>query len=133
MKPGIRAVFPNNSSTPFQVGSHKWLLERTFRFRSQPIRRYASTQPVQSVAATRAKSIAISSTAIFVLAAGYCYVTDTRASVHRWMVVPVMRWLYPDAEAAHYAGTQALKGLWNLGLHPRERGGLDDGISVEVY
>ncbi|KAE8441030.1 hypothetical protein EG329_006094 [Mollisiaceae sp. DMI_Dod_QoI] len=54
---------------------------------------------------------------------GYLYITDTRASVHQWLVVPAIRWFYPDAEEAHHVGTQALKGLYSFGLHPRERAG----------
>ena len=65
---------------------------------------------------------------------GYFYVTDTRASVHRWLVVPVFRWLYPDPEDAHIAGNKALKGLYKLGWHPRERSTPDDDglLKVEV-
>ncbi|EAU38234.1 hypothetical protein ATEG_01477 [Aspergillus terreus NIH2624] len=33
---------------------------------------------------------------------GYVYATDTRASVHRYGVVPLIRLLYPDAEDAHH-------------------------------
>ncbi|RMD42883.1 hypothetical protein DV735_g2241, partial [Chaetothyriales sp. CBS 134920] len=51
----------------------------------------------------------------------YLYITDTRANVHRWVVVPTLRLLYPDAEDAHHASNEALKFLWTLGLHPRER------------
>ncbi|KAH7323537.1 hypothetical protein BKA65DRAFT_360579, partial [Rhexocercosporidium sp. MPI-PUGE-AT-0058] len=49
------------------------------------------------------------------------YVTDTRASAHQWLVVPALRWIYPDAEDAHHHGTQTLKALYSFGLHPRER------------
>ncbi|RDL38892.1 FMN-linked oxidoreductase [Venustampulla echinocandica] len=51
----------------------------------------------------------------------YLYITDTRASVHQWLVVPAVRWVYPDAEDAHHAGTKALKALYSFGVHPRER------------
>jgi len=51
----------------------------------------------------------------------YYYATDTRASFHRWAVPPLLRLVYPDAEDAHHAGTEALKTLYNLNLHPRER------------
>jgi len=74
---------------------------------------------------------------IFV-AFSYYYITDTRASVHQWLVVPLLRWLYPDAEDAHHVGTEALKTLYAFGLHPRERvskteeaKGVD--LSVEVF
>lgn len=51
----------------------------------------------------------------------YLYVTDTRASVHQWLAVPALRYLYPDAEDAHHIGTQSLKALYTFGFHPRER------------
>ncbi|CAK7240758.1 MAG: Dihydroorotate dehydrogenase (quinone), mitochondrial [Sporothrix thermara] len=55
------------------------------------------------------------------LFAGYMYATDTRASVHRWVVPPLIRTLYPDAEDAHHIGTELLKVLQRLGLNPRDR------------
>ncbi|KAF4619069.1 hypothetical protein G7Y89_g14778 [Cudoniella acicularis] len=51
----------------------------------------------------------------------YLYITDTRAGVHQWLVVPALRWVYPDAEDAHHAGTKTLKALYSFGLYPRER------------
>ncbi|KAK2774137.1 dihydroorotate dehydrogenase [Colletotrichum kahawae] len=51
----------------------------------------------------------------------YLYVTDTRASVHRWLVPPMLRFIYSDAEEAHHAGTTMMKSLYDLGLHIRER------------
>jgi dihydroorotate dehydrogenase len=36
-------------------------------------------------------------------------------------VPPLLRLIFPDAEDAHHAGTAALKALYSLGLHPRER------------
>ncbi|KAH7150415.1 hypothetical protein B0J13DRAFT_550127 [Dactylonectria estremocensis] len=51
----------------------------------------------------------------------YLYATDTRAFVHRWIVPPALRYLFPDAEDAHHVGTVALKVLHELNLHPRER------------
>ena len=64
-----------------------------------------------------------------VLLVGYIYGTDTRASIHRYAVVPLIRQLYPDAEDAHHIGVEALKLLYRYGLHPRERGNPDsDGV-----
>lgn len=51
----------------------------------------------------------------------YLYTTDTRASFHQWLVPRTLRLLFPDAEDAHHAGTAAMKTLYNLHLHPRER------------
>lgn len=55
--------------------------------------------------------------------------------MHRWFVVPALRWLYPDAEDAHHIGTEALKTLYSVGLHPRDRVSDSEGVdlSVEVF
>lgn len=68
------------------------------------------------------------------LLVGYIYGTDTRASIHRYGIVPLIRKLYPDAEDAHHMGVDVLKLLYPYGLHPRERGEPDrDGaLSTEV-
>ena len=65
----------------------------------------------------------------------YFYFTDTRASIHRWLVVPILRRLYEDEESAHEAGVGALKVLYPFGLHPRERGDSDkaSGLEIEVF
>jgi dihydroorotate dehydrogenase len=62
----------------------------------------------------------------------YFYLTDTRASLHRWLVVPVLRRLYGDAEEAHHAGNAALKFLWQFGLYPRERGDPDRAGDLQI-
>ena len=69
------------------------------------------------------------------LLAGFIYGTDTRASVHRYGVVPLVRLLFPDAEDAHHFGVDILKTLYKYGLNPRERGDPDsDGaLLTEVY
>jgi len=67
-------------------------------------------------------------------AATYAYITDTRASIHQWAAVPALRLLHQDPEEAHHAGIRYIKGLYNFNLHPRERGGHDDGaLKVEVF
>ncbi|KAL4797077.1 hypothetical protein BDV19DRAFT_63693 [Aspergillus venezuelensis] len=69
------------------------------------------------------------------LLVGYLYGTDTRASVHRYGVVPLLRQIFPDAEEAHHVGVDTLKLLWEWGMYPRERGDFDaDGkLSTEVF
>ncbi|KAF9249427.1 hypothetical protein DTO027I6_2327 [Penicillium roqueforti] len=69
------------------------------------------------------------------LLVGYIYGTDTRASIHRYGVVPLIRLLWPDAEDAHHVGVENLKMLYQYGLHPRERGDPDsDGVlATEVF
>lgn len=61
----------------------------------------------------------------------YLYATDTRASIHQWLVPPLLRTLFPDAEEAHHAGTVSLKVLHELGLNPRERPTRSPGILPE--
>jgi dihydroorotate dehydrogenase len=84
-------------------------------------RRLASTSSSTSPTTSRLKAIAIGTS--LTLSAGliYYYATDTRASIHQWAIPPLLRALYPDAEDAHHAGTAALKTLYPLDLHPRER------------
>ncbi|KAJ5273196.1 Dihydroorotate reductase PyrE [Penicillium angulare] len=69
-----------------------------------------------------------------VLLVGYVYGTDTRASIHRYAMVPLIRAVYPDAEDAHHFGVDILKELYQYGLHPRERGNPDRNgdLSTEV-
>lgn len=76
----------------------------------------------------------VGASAAFAFFAGYVYLTDTRASAHRYVLVPLIRALYPDAEEAHHVGVDSLKHLYTLGLHPRERGDPDgDGaLATEV-
>jgi dihydroorotate dehydrogenase len=71
----------------------------------------------------------------FTLSFGYLYVTDTRASIHEWLLVPALRQIYPDGEDAHHAGNRILKALHSLGLNPRERGNDDAAgdLAVEVF
>lgn len=66
---------------------------------------------------------------------GYLYATDTRASIHKWLTIPLVRTIWPDAEDAHEAGTHGLQTLWRYGLHPRERGGADEkgDLSIDVF
>ncbi len=81
-----------------------------------------------------ARSIIVGISTIAVLGFGTLYITDTRAGFHRWLVVPMLRYLYPDAEDAHHAGVSILKGLYRFGMHPRERSDQDDGdFAVEVF
>ncbi|KAI9812849.1 MAG: Dihydroorotate dehydrogenase (quinone), mitochondrial [Thelocarpon impressellum] len=109
--------------------------------RAQPpgFRRRASTAAqvagdVRSVG-TRLKNFLYGTSIALFLGCGYLYVTDTRAGIHRWLVVPSLRLLYADAEEAHEAGTKALRRLYDVGLHPRERGDPDGrgDLEVEVF
>ncbi|KAL9095269.1 MAG: hypothetical protein Q9165_002525 [Trypethelium subeluteriae] len=66
---------------------------------------------------------------------GYIYITDTRAAIHTYLVIPALRLLYPDPEDAHEVGNAALKALYTWGLHPRERGQPDvtGDLQTEVF
>ncbi|KAL6703872.1 Dihydroorotate dehydrogenase (quinone), mitochondrial [Coniothyrium glycines] len=84
---------------------------------------------------TRTKNFIYGTILTLGLSFGYLYVTDTRASIHEWLVVPALRQIYPDGEDAHKAGTSMLKALHSFGLNPRERGQGDSAgdLAVEVF
>ncbi|KAI4286437.1 MAG: hypothetical protein L6R35_004311 [Caloplaca aegaea] len=97
----------------------------------------SSTPPVRDARSllTRLKNLLLGTSIGLTVILGYYYVTDTRASVHEWLVIPCLRYFYPDAEDAHEFGNRALKALYSFGLHPRERG-LDDAkgdLAMEVW
>ncbi|KAG9238955.1 dihydroorotate reductase [Amylocarpus encephaloides] len=111
---------------------------------SHPRTAFQSSRPASTAAgdagsiATRLKNV-FYGTSIFLFGAfAYLYVTDTRAGVHQWLVVPAIRFVYPDAEDAHHAGTKALKVLYSFGIYPRERNSKaqdskDGDLSVTVF
>lgn len=82
----------------------------------------------------RLRNLLLGTSLLALLSVGYFYITDTRASIHRWFVVPSLRFLYKDPEEAHHYGTQALKFLYQFGLYPRERGspGQEGDLTIEV-
>ncbi|KAL8702322.1 MAG: hypothetical protein Q9201_004470, partial [Fulgogasparrea decipioides] len=84
---------------------------------------------------TRFKNLFLGTTISLTLILGYYYVTDTRASIHEWLIIPCLRYFYPDAEDAHEIGNRTLKTLYSFGLHPRERGNPDakGDLAVEVF
>jgi dihydroorotate dehydrogenase len=106
-------------------------------------RRYASTETAVATkiatdtrsAGTRTKNFVLGTVLTLGLSFGYLYVTDTRASIHEWLVVPALRQIYPDGEDAHHAGTRMLKALHSFGLNPRERGNDDASgdLAVTVF
>lgn len=85
--------------------------------------------PRQSAIGFGTAALSVSLAASLYLA--YLYASDTRASFHQWLVPPLIRLLYPDAEDAHRVGTQSLKLLYELGLNPRERPTRAPGIVSE--
>jgi dihydroorotate dehydrogenase len=85
---------------------------------------------------TRAKNLIYGTGLLVALSFGYLYITDTRASIHQWFVVPTMRLIHWDAEDAHHAGVNYMKVLYKLGLHIRERSTDDQELGdlrVEVF
>ena len=111
---------------------------RSIQLTPSPTLRFASTSRGVAIDAqspgTRLKNLFLGSAIGLFLLVGYYYVTDTRAGIHQWIVVPSLRWIYDDAEEAHEVGTKALKDLYGFGLHPRERGNGDavGDLKVEV-
>ncbi|KAL8998648.1 MAG: hypothetical protein Q9169_002308 [Polycauliona sp. 2 TL-2023] len=113
-------------------------------------RRYVSSRSASTVAAaaastpqagdarslaTRLKNLLLGSTLALTIIFGYYYTTDTRSSLHEYLVIPCLRYFYPDAEDAHEFGNRALKALGKFGLQPRERGNPDakGDLAVEVF
>lgn len=86
-------------------------------------------------AGTRTKNFVYGTILALGLSFGYLYATDTRSSIHEWLVVPALRQIFPDGEDAHHAGTRMLVALHKLGLNPRERGDADTkgDLAVEVF
>ena len=109
---------------------------------TRALRRYYTRTPTLNFRAfTTAKSIQRPSQVktLFIASAicvgaggGYLYVTDTRASVHRWLRPPLFRVLWPNAEDAHKGGVELFKKLYRFGLHPRERYCPDDAKDLEI-
>lgn len=102
---------------------------------NQVVRRHASTDSSSTGAGSRIYNFFYGTTLVLGLGIIYFYVTDTRASVHRWVVIPILRTIYSDPEKAHEIGNRSLKQLWAFGLHPRERGDPDQqgDLEVEVF
>ncbi|KIW20280.1 dihydroorotate dehydrogenase (fumarate) [Exophiala spinifera] len=105
------------------------------QFTAHSIRRHNSTAQTGSTGGSRLLNFVYGSTLVLGLGIIFVYVTDTRASVHRYVVIPALRWIYPDPEEAHHAANQVLRSLWDFGLHPRERGDPDKvgDLEVEVF
>jgi dihydroorotate dehydrogenase len=154
----LHSTKTTSNNSPLLIMSHTSLrllrtnrppLPRLILSHCRPIVPRAALQPSRtaSTAATAADARSLVTrlknllfgTSIFLFGAfGYLYITDTRAGVHQWLAVPLLRWIYPDAEDAHHAGTATLKALYSFGIHPRERNskaqdakGAD--LSVEVF
>ena len=137
------------------LGQYQWRqtqqhAQRQFSLQSRPVHRGLSSRDVlktqQRCASTAAKDVKSAGThtknliygtgLLVVLSFGYLYITDTRASIHQWLVVPAMRTIHWDAEDAHHAGVNYMKVLYKLGLNIRERSTDDQELGdlrVEVF
>ena len=104
---------------------------------SRILRRYASSDSTSSSSGAGSRLINFFYGSTLLLGVGiiFVYVTDTRASVHRWVVIPALRTIYKDPEEAHEAGNRSLRQLWTFGLYPRERGDPDKqgDLAIEVF
>ena len=99
-----------------------------------PLRRHASTAAASPT--NRLRNALYGSSLVLLLAFSYLYITDTRASIHQWLVVPSLRLLHSDPEEAHHAGIRYIKALYDFNLHPRERSRADQALgdlTVEVF
>ncbi|KAK6377793.1 Dihydroorotate dehydrogenase (quinone), mitochondrial [Lithohypha guttulata] len=108
---------------------------RQHQFTAQTTRRHASTDPATVPAGSHVFNFFYGTTLLLGLGLIFVYVTDTRASVHRWVVIPALRTIYKDPEEAHEIGNRSLKQLYTFGLHPRERGDPDQqgDLAIEVF
>ncbi|KAK7750823.1 Dihydroorotate dehydrogenase (quinone), mitochondrial [Diatrype stigma] len=107
----------------------------------------SASAAASAAASTATKSQPVSRAKALIFAASlaasgyfvYVYATDTRAFVHRYVVPPLLRTVFPDAEDAHNAAVGSMKILYELGLNPRERPGAsattsqDPDISIQVF
>jgi dihydroorotate dehydrogenase len=96
-------------------------------------KRHASTS-TDSLPVSRLKTLFFTTSIALTGYAVYIYSTDTRASLHRWLVPRVLRLVYSDAEEAHNAAVSSMKTLYSLNLHPRERSkSADASLALSVF
>ncbi|KAF3942071.1 hypothetical protein ABW19_dt0203043 [Dactylella cylindrospora] len=99
----------NGQVSPFKSSSPLIVLRRSYATEKEK-------GPVSTGITILKSTIALSTLVLL----GY-YWTDSRAAVHRYIVVPAVRVVAPDAEDAHAFGLKVLRILWDYGLHPRDR------------
>ncbi|KAI1126197.1 hypothetical protein F5Y10DRAFT_245364 [Nemania abortiva] len=124
---------PSSATTPIVAA------RQTPRHLPRISQRAASTSSTTGPsAASRARTAVFITGAALSGAVVYIYATDTRAFFHRYVVPPLLRFVYPDAEEAHNAAVSSMKNLYSLNLHPRERASMrntngDADLSVSVF
>jgi len=121
--------FPSLACSPSHVSLSRSALLR------QQTRRYASTEAGAPTVGSRLRNLAVGATLLLGFGVIFVYVTDTRSSIHKYVIVPGLRTAYRDPEEAHHVGNNALKRLWEMGMHPRERGNpdLNQDLTIEVF
>ncbi|KAH8680822.1 hypothetical protein BX600DRAFT_445109 [Xylariales sp. PMI_506] len=125
----ITRLMPRASGSPLILSR-----QAPRQLRSQIPRRHAST-------ATDSQPVSYAKTILYTTSLGvfgylaYLYGTDTRASLHRWAVPPLLRLIYPDAEDAHNAAVSSMKTMYSVSLHPRERSSeaVDHSLGLSVF
>lgn len=132
-----RSIFASRSQLHFQVSSKytRFPRQRIQQSILKPSRQYATSSAQGNSSVSWLKNVFFGTSLLLGFGIVYVYVTDTRASVHRWIVIPALRVIYRDPEEAHHVGNQTLKTLWRAGLHPRERDTSDNDrdLVVEVF
>ncbi|RPA91140.1 FMN-linked oxidoreductase [Choiromyces venosus 120613-1] len=136
------------SSPSFQTTS---IHTTTLRHQSHTSRRSISTTAYNlNRTGNKIRNGIIGGTIVGTIGFSYLYFTDTRSVVHRYQVVPFLRWIYSGddipaeaggkgagAEKAHEVGLKALRALYDLGFGLRERGAHEylesEELGVELF
>ncbi|KAL5594137.1 hypothetical protein BROUX41_001183 [Berkeleyomyces rouxiae] len=103
------------------------------QLRAAAARRHVSTAGSSKPSGSSFKMTAYMAGLAVVGTASYMYGTDSRASIHRYVVPPLLRTIFPDAEDAHHVGTAVLESLYSVGLHPRERTPDSPALATNVF
>ncbi|KAF2755705.1 FMN-linked oxidoreductase [Pseudovirgaria hyperparasitica] len=119
-----------------QISSYRTSTLHSSRWRHphsyQPCSQHRNASTV-AYPATRAKNTILGTTLLLLAAGTLIYTTDTRASIHKYLVPRIMRLLFPDAEDAHHAGISTMAALYAAGLHPRERSSSSPDLRTTVF
>lgn len=128
MKPTFNGLLVRASRPRFAASTHM----HQPRLFQPSLQRSASTNQQASPVTSRLVSFFYGTTLVLGLGIVFVYATDTRASVHRYVVIPALRLIYRDPEEAHHATNHVLKSLWEFGINPRERGDPDSKKDLET-
>ena len=115
----LSILLPRPKNLSPQTSRPQW--QPSDRHPPRTTRRHASTNAA-SKPSTKLRNALYGTALLAFTSLGYLYLTDTRAGVHQYLAVPLLRLLHADAEDAHHAGIRYLRRLHDVNLHPRERG-----------